>query len=103
MRLRNGFTVSIVEKIGKPAMTEELADLDQDAETPMDEVYQDELEGTGHISDADAGADAATLENLISMRLLKSIYQLMMLCNMGGSGREQGIHIDIFLDTSILR
>ena len=42
-------------------MTEDLADLDQeDAKTPEDEVYQDELEGTGHVSDADAGADAVT-------------------------------------------
>ncbi len=46
-------------------MTGDLADLDQDAETPAeDEVYQDGLEGTGHVSDADAGADAATLEDL---------------------------------------
>ncbi len=59
--------LSAVKKIDKPTMTENLADLDQDTETPKDEVYKDELEGTGHISDADAGADAATLEDLISM------------------------------------
>jgi len=45
MRLRNSFIVSIVEKIGKFTMTEDLADLDQDAETPKNEVYQAELEG----------------------------------------------------------
>ena len=45
-------------------MPKGLTDLDQDAETPVDEVYQDELEGTGHVSDADADTDAATLEDL---------------------------------------
>jgi len=67
VRLRDGFTVSIVKKFGKPTMTEDLDNLDQDAETPMDEVYQDELEGTGHVSDADADADAATLEDWRTM------------------------------------
>jgi len=57
MNLRNDFTFSIIEH-------HDLTDLDQDAETPVDEVYQDELEGTGHVSDADANADAATLEDL---------------------------------------
>ena len=65
MNLRNGFTVNFVEQIGKPTMPEDLADLEQDAESPVDEVYQDELEGTGHVSDADA--DAATLEDLDAM------------------------------------
>ncbi len=41
----------VVKKIGKPIMTQDLADLDQDAETPKDEVY---------VSNADAGADLAT-------------------------------------------
>jgi len=58
--------VSAVKKIGKPTMTADLAGIDQDAETPEDEVYQDELEGTGHVPDADAdvSADAAILEDL---------------------------------------
>ena len=47
MRLRKGFTVSIVEKIGKPTMTKDLADLDQDAETPKDECIKMSLRGLG--------------------------------------------------------
>jgi len=79
MRLRKGFTVSIVEKIGKPTMTEDLADLDQDAETPKDKVYQDELEGTRHVPDADADADAATLEDLdcYVVQVLASMYKML--------------------------
>ena len=55
----------------------------------MDEVYQDELEGTGHVSDADADADAATLEDLdcygvqVPARSPASMYK--MLWQMWGS------------------
>jgi len=72
-----------VKKIGKPTMTADLADIDQDAKTPKDEVYHDELEGTGHVSDANADADAATLEDLITMWLPKPTSLLVMHCNMG--------------------
>ncbi len=48
-----------------------------------DEVYHDELEGTGHVSDANADADAATLEDLITMWLPKPTSLLVMHCNMG--------------------
>jgi len=79
MNLRNGFTVSIIEQIGKPTMPEDLTDLDHDAETPVDEVYQDELEGTGHVSDADADADAATLEDLdcYGVQVPASMYKML--------------------------
>jgi len=72
-----------IKKIGKPTMTADLADIDQDAETPKDEVYNDELEGTGHVSDANADADAATLEDLITKWPPKSTSLLVMHCNMG--------------------
>jgi len=82
--------VSAVKKIGKPTMTADLAGIDQDTETPEDEVYQDELEGTGHVSDADAGADAATLEDLDSM--CAQVYLLVVEVMQHGRVRKRARH-----------
>jgi len=44
----------------------------------MDEVYQDELEGTGHVSDADAGADAATFVEDLDNYVTAQVYLLVV-------------------------
>jgi len=67
-RLRDAFDTSMIEKIGKPTKTEDLADLDPDAVISEYEVYN---EGTGYIPDADA--DTAHLIVLTTMQVLKSI------------------------------
>jgi len=54
--LRDVFTAVITAKIGKPIQDEDLANLDEDAVTPEYEVYQDDLEGTDHVPNADANA-----------------------------------------------
>jgi len=49
--LRDAFTAAITAKIGQPTEDADLAAIDEDAVTPEYEMYQDDLEGTGHVPD----------------------------------------------------